>query len=85
MTIEERIARALINYLDKVHGIQAVHAFFDETTSADYSSGCDTCGYGSDDMSFEIGYKTAEDRHFRYRTISGDPLNFLPTLFEYDY
>lgn len=87
MSIEARIEKALIRYLAD-QGIAAIVARFSETDPGDNGEGgCDTCGWGSAGMTFDIAYKIKGDDPkygWRYKTVDGDPLNFLPTLFEYD-
>lgn len=86
MSIEARIEKALIRYLADA-GIAAIAARFGETVEGDPANGCDTCSWGSEGMTFDIAYKiTGDDPKYgwRYKTVDGDPLNFLPTLFEYD-
>jgi len=83
-SVEERIENALINYLNKVHGLNAESAGFDETTESDQDGGCDTCGYGRQGMYFTIFYREEFDSRNSYMTIDGDPLDFLPTLYQYD-
>lgn len=83
MTVEERIANMLIRYLKAEKGIDAISAFFGDTNGP-YDDGCDTCGHGSTERSFEIYYKTATMKNSTYIELDGDPLGFFPTLLEYD-
>lgn len=83
-SVEDRIEKALINYLLKVHEIEAVTASFDSTTEGDADGGCDTCGYGRQEMFFTINYMGEFDSYHSYITVDGDPLDFLPTLYQYD-
>ena len=83
MDVYDRIEKMLIRYLEAEKGIIAVSAFLGDTNGP-YDDGCDTCGHGSTERSFEIYYKTATMKNSSYIEISGDPLGFFPTLLEYD-
>lgn len=83
MDVYDRIEQMLLRYLEAEKGIKAVSASFGDTEGP-YDDGCDTCGYGSTGMSFEIYYKTATDKYGKTLSIEGDPLGFFPTLLEYD-
>lgn len=80
----DRLNAALVRYLNEVAGIKAIEAHLSDTTSSDYNTGCDTCGYGGIEMSFDISYRLSTETRFRNYEVSGDPIWFLPTLLEYD-
>lgn len=82
-TVEERIERMLIRYLLEEKDVLASEAIFYGTDSA-LDDGCDTCGYGSTEMSFSIRYKAVASKTYSLLEMSGDPLDFLPTLLKYD-
>ena len=82
-TVEERIERMLIRYLLEEKDVLASEAIFYGTNSA-LDDGCDTWGYGSTEMTFDIRYKPAASKTYKIMEMSGDPLSFLPTLLKYD-
>jgi hypothetical protein len=82
-TVEERITKMLIRYLKAVKGIDAIDAYFGDTNGP-YDDGCDTCGHGSTERSFDIYYKTAIMKNAAYIELPGDPLGFFPVLLEFD-
>lgn len=84
MTFMDRLNKALVRYLNEYVGIKAIEAHLSDTTSSDYNIGCDTCGHGGIEMSFDISYKLGTEKYFRSYEVSGDPIWFLPTLLEYD-
>ena len=84
MNVEQKIERALINYLSEVHSIDAVYAKFYMTHSS-LNDGCDTCGWGGTGMTFEISYRVNGNHRGECLTLDGDPIDFLPTLLDYDY
>lgn len=83
MDVYDRIEKMLIRFLAAEKGITAISANFGGTEGP-YDDGCDTCGYGSTGMTFEINYKTATDKYGKTISMDGDPLGFFPTLLEYD-
>lgn len=83
MTFMDRINAALVRYLLEVRSIEAVEAEFDTTDSGTFA-GCDTCGNGAGETTFDIRYKLYNDFHWRFHTEDGDPLQFLPTLLAFD-
>lgn len=83
MNVYDRIDKMLVNYLKAEKNIVAFSANFGDTEESD-SMGCDTCGYGSSYMSFEIHYRTDDSPYNNTLSIEGDPLGFFPTLLEYD-
>ena len=83
MNVYERIEKMLIRYLKAEKNIDAVAARFGDTESALFD-GCDTCGHGGTEMSFEINYKVTNGGPYKTLDITGDPLGFFPTLLEYD-
>lgn len=83
MDVYDRIEKMLIRYLAAEMGIVAIKASFGDTEGP-YGDGCDTCGYGSTGMTFEIYYRTATDNYGKTLSMDGDPLGFFPTLLEYD-
>lgn len=82
MTVEERIEKMLLRYLLEEKDVVASQAGFDSTNSA-MDDGCDTCGYGSTEMSFDIWCSLPGSKNYKELEIPGDPLNFLPTLLKY--
>jgi hypothetical protein len=85
VTVEERIQALVIKWLEVNRGIEAKTAQIDEDDWAmrsGYSSGCDTCGYGSspDYMELTIWYTDAESYGKKYVEVETDPLNFLAEL-----
>lgn len=82
-SVEERIEKMLLRYLLEEKDIVAGSAGFDSTNSA-MDDGCDTCGYGSTEMSFDIWYCLPDGKYAKTLEVQGDPLNFLPTLLKYD-
>jgi hypothetical protein len=85
VTVEERIQALIIKWLEVNHGIEAKTARIDEDDWAmrtGYSSGCDTCGWGSDPdyLELTIWYTTTEDSRKRYVEVKTDPLSFLAEL-----
>lgn len=83
MEINDRIEAMLIQYLKTEHNIEAIGASFGYTEGP-YNDGCDTCGYGCTEMSFDIIYNIKDQRYGSHISIDGDPLGFFPTLLKYD-
>ena len=51
----------------------------------DRDSGCETCGWGSGTISFDIWYYLTGDTQVRYTTVDESPLDWLAyTLFEWE-
>jgi len=82
-TVEERIESMLIRYLLEEKDILAAEAMFYGTNSA-LDDGCDTCGWGSTEMTFTVRYKPVAGKHFEFLELGGDPLDMLPVLLKYD-
>jgi hypothetical protein len=83
MDVNARIEKMLIRYLLEEKDIVATTAWFGDTEGP-YDDGCDTCGHGSTEMSFEIYYNVAGSNNRKWIDVEGDPLGFFPTLLEYD-
>lgn len=83
MTFMDKINAALVRYLREVRNIEAVDAHFGDTEDG-MGGGCDTCGQGADEMSFEIIYRMSDKSQWKWIELDGDPLQFLPTLLDYD-
>lgn len=83
MTVEERISNMLIKWLLEEKDILASDAMFYGTNSG-LDDGCDTCGYGSTEMSYDIRYKAVAGKHYEFLNMVGDPLDLLPVLLKYD-
>lgn len=81
-SVEERIEKMLLRYLLEEKDIVAGSAYLDCTNSA-LDDGCDTCGYGGTEISFDICYKLPSARFNSRIEIPGDPLNFFPALLKY--
>lgn len=84
MTVEERIQALVIKWLEVNRGIEAKSARIDEDdweVHRGYSSGCDTCGYGSDPdyMELTIWY-TSVAGLASYIEVQMNPLTFLAEL-----
>lgn len=82
-TVEERIERMLVRYLLEEKDILAAEAIFYGTNSG-LDDGCDTCGYGSTEMSFDVRYKPVGSTSYNFLELPGDPLDMLPVLLKYD-
>jgi len=82
-TVEDRLEKMLIRYLLEEKDILAAEARFYGTNSA-MDDGCDTCGYGSTEMSFDIQYKPVDSKTYKFLELPGDPLDMLPVLLKYD-
>ncbi len=86
MSYEEKIKRGLVLYLREVHGITAKTASIGESeVERGWSSGCDTCGYGSDEdtINTPIYYKESGEDWGRSLQIPGTSIDFLPELLGY--
>jgi hypothetical protein len=83
VTVEERISNMLVKWLLEEKDILAAEAIFYGTNSG-LDDGCDTCGYGSTEMSFDIRYKPVGSKTYEWLNLSGDPLDMLPVLLKYD-
>lgn len=82
-TVEERISNMLIKWLLDEKDILAESAYFYGTTSG-LDDGCDTCGYGSTEMGYEIVYRPVGATTNTWLELTGDPLDLLPVLLKYD-
>ena len=91
--VEQKINDMLCRYLKAEHGIDTGKAWLSETdvsVERGWSDGCDTCGHGRDDtetsMSFYIRYHDDNANWGKISSvmIGGDPLNFFPTLMQYE-
>jgi hypothetical protein len=83
-TVEDRIQALVIKWLEVNRGIEAKSARIDEDDWAvrrGYSSGCDTCGFGSDPdyMELTIWYQNTDDIS-GYVELAMNPLTFLAEL-----
>lgn len=82
-TVEERISNMLVKWLLDEKDILAESAYFYGTNSGD-NDGCDTCGYGSTEMSYEVVYCPVGADNQIWLELTGDPLDLLPVLLKYD-
>jgi hypothetical protein len=81
MTITDRINAALVKFLKAQFAITAVTAKLDESIMD--TDGCSCCHSAS--LSFDIAYKTsATQKGWQFQGVSGDVIEFLPQLDEYD-
>lgn len=80
---EEKIERGLKLYLKEVHGVtgEILTASLSNYDESGFG-GCDTCGYGSSESSFDIDYHVKGERA-TWKTIDGDALSFFAILLEY--
>jgi len=84
MSVKEDLEKLLIKWLKENKNIDAVEASLGTDTTDSDDNGCSTCGYGSDPMSFELNYRTAEMKHTTYMYILRDPLEFLSELLAFE-
>lgn len=84
MSVKEDLEKLLIKWLKKNKGIDAVEASLGTDTDKGDEGGCDTCGYGSDPMSFTIEYRTEAMKYRTYDNIFRDPLEFLAELLAFE-
>ena len=86
MSTEAKIVRGLKLYLKEVHRVQGEieWASLEDTNIPDPDSGCDTCGYGREGISFDIRYHVKGSNSYPSSVeVYGDPLSFFPELYEY--
>lgn len=82
MSYEEKIERGLKLYLKEVHSVAGdiTHASLSDFDSGG-DGGCDTCGYGSSVVSFDVNYRV--NGRSSWKTIEMDPLDFFAVLLPY--
>lgn len=77
MSVKNDLNELIRRWLKAEKGIDACNAWLDDYMSAPSFSGCETCGYGSDDYSFDINYEVPGVHGVKYLTIDRSPLSWL--------
>lgn len=83
MSVKEELSNLLVQWLRESKNIVAEEAYFGSSTAESVAGGCDTCGYGSDPMSFEINYRT-DEAGWMYVYVERDPLELLSELLAFE-